>query len=84
MLEDCGNIFVIRWYGSIGFVFFLDEGDVLEDLSVGEDGGLGFDDLGRKCISIQMKVSGISAMGVSSHTFIGRMIREGVKKKFWI
>lgn len=45
LFENCGDVFVIRWYGFIAFVFFLGEGDVLEDLGVGEDGGLGFDDL---------------------------------------
>lgn len=78
--EDCGNVFVIRWNGFIAFVFFLDEGDVLEDLGVGEDGGLGFDDLGKKCISIGM---GVSGMGVSSHTFIGRIdLRRSQAKVF--
>ena len=48
LFEDCGNIFVIRWDGFIAFVFFLDEGDVLEDLGVGEDRGLGFDDLRKE------------------------------------
>ena len=48
LFEDRGDIFVVRWCGIFAFVFLLDERDVMEDLCVGEDCGLGFDDLGHQ------------------------------------